>query len=105
MLSRQAATLALGHADYHRHDQYVISALDTLLGNVQEDKASRKTMVIGGSHDKTDYRLPQLPRPEVEVRRASYDAMVTIATNSEIPSELKIWRQYPGPIPDSILHS
>jgi hypothetical protein len=99
MLSRQAATLALGYACYGRHKQYVNPALDTLLENVQDDKVSHKAMFLAGKHERSYHQLTQLPRPEVEVRRASFDAMVTITANSETPSELKSQRQNSGPIP------
>lgn len=50
MLSRQAATFALGHADYRRHKQYVIPALDTLLENVRQNEASPKALFLSDRH-------------------------------------------------------
>lgn len=79
LLPRLASTLALGRLDYQSHSQYLTEATRQLLDIVSVEKVGQPHNRLPLDREYQLLFLHQLPKPEVEVRRASYESLVLVA--------------------------
>jgi hypothetical protein len=87
MLPRHGAVLALGRTSFPQHAQQLKPAMELLFDNVSTTKVSR---IFQNRHDEVRAfkYLKQSPRPEIEVRRASLDSLVSLVEDNEVTSEM-----------------
>lgn len=87
MLPRHGAVLALGRTSFPQHAQQLKPAMELLFDNVNTTKAS---LISKNRNDKVRALkcLKQSPRPEIEVRRASLDSLVSLVEDNDVTSEM-----------------